>query len=260
MLKNCFALPKLQYLLRACPAFSCQDALQDFDATVRSALTAIINVTFSEASYSQAVLPVSLGGLGVRRAQDLAKPAFIASLYSTRFLVDAVLSRVNGLAETGDLAVAREAWRLSSVGVVEPEEFKRIQQKAWDSEASGLALENLLQDADQVSRARLLAASQKESGLWLHAIPVPSLGTQLDPETLRIAVALRIGAKVCEPHKCRCGGQMDALGLHGLSCRYSAGRHPRHAALNDAVQRALQKVGLPSLLEPVGFDRRWKAP
>ena len=48
---------------------------------------------------------------------------------------------------------------------------------------------------------------------------------------------------------------MDERGLHGLSCRYSAGRHPRHAALNDVVKRALQRAGIPSVLEPPGLDR-----
>ena len=95
----------------------------------------------------------------------------------------------------------------------------------------------------------------KESGLWLHALPVPSLGTLLDSETFRIAVALRVGGEVCVPHRCRCGHMMDSRGLHGLSCRYSAGRQPRHSALNDIVKRSLQSAGIPSVLEPVGVDR-----
>ena len=41
----------------------------------------------------------------------------------------------------------------------------------------------------------------------------------------------------------------------GLSYKYSAGRLPRHAALNECVRRALQSAGVPSLLEPVGIDR-----
>jgi hypothetical protein len=109
--------------------------------------------------------------------------------------------------------------------------------------------------ANQLDAARLKAAARAESGLWLHAIPIPSLGTHLDGETLRIAVAQRVGALVCQPHPCRCGKKMDALGLHPLSCRVSAGRFPRHAALNDVVKRALQSAGLPSILEPAGLDR-----
>ena len=48
---------------------------------------------------------------------------------------------------------------------------------------------------------------------------------------------------------------IDLLGHHGLSCRYSAGRLPRHANLNDVVKRGLAMAGIPSWLEPVGLDR-----
>ena len=48
---------------------------------------------------------------------------------------------------------------------------------------------------------------------------------------------------------------MDSRGLHSLSCNYSAGRFPRYSAMNDVIKRALQKVGLPSVLEPPGLDR-----
>ena len=113
----------------------------------------------------------------------------------------------------------------------------------------------LMEKADQISRARLLAAARRESGLWLHSLPSPALGTLLDPESFRIAVALRVGAVVCVQHVCKCGKVMDAMGLHGLSCRYSAGRHPRHSAINDVIRRALQSAVIPSVLEPVGVDR-----
>ena len=68
-------------------------------------------------------------------------------------------------------------------------------------------------------------------------------------------VALRIGAVVCQPHRCRCGREVDSLGHHSLSCVYSAGRNPRHAALNDIVKRAFATAGIPSHLEPRGLDR-----
>ena len=93
----------------------------------------------------------------------------------------------------------------------------------------------LLKEADQVSRARLLAAARRKNGLWLHTLPTSTLGSLLNPESLRIAFALRVGADVCEPHMCRCGWRIDARGLHGLSYKFSAGRHPRHAALNDII-------------------------
>ena len=51
--------------------------------------------------------------------------------------------------------------------------------------------------ADQVSRVRLLAMAQRKSGAWLNALPVSSLGTVLDSESFRVAIALRVGADVC---------------------------------------------------------------
>ena len=110
--------------------------------------------------------------------------------------------------------------------------------------------------ANQLHRARLVAASQPHTAAWLQAVPVPSLGLHLDEESVRVAVALRLGASICEQHRCRlCGRQVDQLGHHGLSCVKSAGRLPRHAQLNDVVRRGLASAGIPSVLEPVGLDR-----
>ena len=47
---------------------------------------------------------------------------------------------------------------------------------------------------------------------------------------------------------------VDAYGHHPLSCAKSAGKFPRHAALN-VVKRALHSADLHSVLEPVGLDR-----
>jgi len=49
-------------------------------------------------------------------------------------------------------------------------------------------------------------------------------------------------------HTCICGGKVDVYGTHGLSCRRSEGRIPRHAA----ICRALVSGGVPAVLEPVG--------
>lgn len=49
---------------------------------------------------------------------------------------------------------------------------------------------------------------------------------------------------------------VDRLGHHGLYCRYSVGRFPRNANLNDVVKRGLAAAGVSSVLEPVGLDHR----
>ena len=116
--------------------------------------------------------------------------------------------------------------------------------------------ERLLEGTDQVTRARLLAAAEPHTAAWIQALPVTNLGLQLDNDSVRVAVALRLGAAVCEPHPCQlCQRPVDRLGHHGLSCPKSAGRHARHGNLNDVLRRAFSAAGLESVLEPTGLDR-----
>ena len=61
----------------------------------------------------------------------------------------------------------------------------------------------------------------RESGAWLNNLPL------LDSESLKVAIALRVGADFCVPHSCRCCGRMDSRGSHGLPCKYSAGHFPK---------------------------------
>ena len=78
----------------------------------------------------------------------------------------------------------------------------------------------------------------------------------MDDDTIRVAVGLRLGAPLCRPHTCvHCGSDVDTQGTHGLSCRYSQGRHFRHAAVNDIVHRSLVAAKIPARLEPSGLQR-----
>ena len=129
-------------------------------------------------------------------------------------------------------------------------------QKAWDTPIVDAAVHSLTSSADSTSRARLLAAQQKESGAWLSAPPISSLGLRLDDDCVRVAVGLRLGCSLCLPHDCPlCGDRVEESGLHGLSCRRSKGRLPRHSALNDIVKWALSAVNIAATLEPRGLCR-----
>ena len=108
---------------------------------------------------------------------------------------------------------------------------------------------------DSHTRARLLAVSAEHSSDWLHALPLSACGLRMDDNTIRISVGLRLGAKLCEPHSCVCGADVDILGHHGLVCNKSAGRSSRHNYINDLIWRALGRAGVPSVKEPSGLTR-----
>ena len=254
LLKNSFAIPKMTYLLRSAPAFRQSDILIEFDMTIKNSMSSITNIDFSDDAWTQASLPVRLGGLGIRKAVDIALPCFISSAISAQSLVEAILSSVTDLAPF-EVFPEIQMWRESGEGLIEPDGEACFRQRAWDTPRIELIQKTLLERADQYSKARLDASAQPESGAWASAIPVPNLGTQLSPDELRIAIALRTGSKICESHVCKCGRNIDEYGYHLLSCHFNEGRHPRHAAINDIICRSLKASGMPSVQEPVGLNR-----
>ena len=65
----------------------------------------------------------------------------------------------------------------------------------------------------------------------------------------------RLGTPLCQPHICvHCNREVSSLGLHGLSCLKSQGRHPRHFELNQIIHRSLHSARIPSRLEPSGLS------
>ncbi len=120
-----------------------------------------------------------------------------------------------------------------------------LKEKNWDTLRTSSMAESLSgSSVDATERARLLAAMDKNSGAWLQALPISSIGLRLDNFSLRIAVGLRLGTAICAPHHCQfCGAEVSSLGLHGLCCRKSEGRHSRHASLDDVIKRSLSTAG-----------------
>ena len=100
----------------------------------------------------------------------------------------------------------------------------------------------------------VVMAAQAYRGYWISATPIAQIGTKLNVDELRISVALRLGLVLCHPHRCRCCSSVLPDGLHPFSSRHSAGRFPRHVAINDITKRALSAAGFHFVLEPVGLD------
>ena len=128
-------------------------------------------------------------------------------------------------------------------------------QKAWDFVVVSHTFDSLLDASpDDTNLARLLASAARESGAWLSALPMSSIGLRMEDDVIRVSVGIRLGVPLCEPHDCSsCGGHVDRLGIHGLKCRFSKGRHSRHAVINDIIKRSLDSIKVPSHLQPAGM-------
>ena len=109
---------------------------------------------------------------------------------------------------------------------------------------------------NETSKSHLLAAIAEESGIWLNALPLSSLGLRMDDSTFQIAISLRLGLAFCKPHSCHhCGCEVTAFATHGLSCVQSQGCYHCHSSLNDIIHQALGASRIPSRLEPSGISR-----
>ena len=260
ILCNYTAAPRFSYLLRSSPLYRDKQLLQSIDNLVRDTLSATTNVSLDEPAWKQATLPVWYGGIGVRSVETLSLPCFIASTIKSSGLVDKIMgpdsSQTTPLLDSAIIHL-----KSKHRNIVIPNGDAASKQRSWDEAVCKLEYNNLLCSADQISSARLRAAAEPHSGAWLQALPSPALGLHLNEDTVRISVCLRLGAPICEPHRCRCGQTVSRLGHHGLSCQQSnrAGRLPRHYALNDS--QALTIVcWYPFLARAIGLGQEgWEA-
>ena len=259
LLRNALSMPKVLYVLRTAPSFL-SPLLASFDSVQKSLLESICNIQLSEHGWLQASLPINSGGLGIRGAVLLAPSAFLASAAGSASLSQAILPpHFAPVLPSPSSEAASVQWKSLTINTVDPPSGGSVsKQKAWDTPIVDGQFSSLLaiNSDSPAALARLHASCQKESGAWLTAPPVSALGLKMANETIRIAVGLRLGAPLCAPHSCYlCGKPVDVLGTHGLSCRQSKGRIPRHNGLNTIIKQALASAHIPSILEPQGLVR-----
>ena len=93
-------------------------------------------------------------------------------------------------------------------------------------------LDNTTSDID---RERLLAVKAVHGSEWIFALPMSACGFCISNEAVRIAIGLNVLLNLCEPHSCSCGGAVEVKGIHGLSCKRSAGGFICYQQVNDLV-------------------------
>ena len=141
-----------------------------------------------------------MGGFGVRSACKLAPSALLASAAATFSLQEAILPEP--LRHTDDLAVS---YALSicrtQTPKAEPSDATRHVQRAWDNAVVITTFTDLLSACTiTVEKARLKAVTAPHAGDWLNAPPITAAGLRLSDEAVRVAVGLRFGSTICQPH------------------------------------------------------------
>lgn len=252
LLKHCLGIPKLTYLIRTMPMWKYPEFVGKIEQSMKEVLEKICNIEITEYYHQIVSLPCRFGGLGIRKISDIMYLSFLSSVISTSVLVNTMLSEnAPDLTDVVYYSEALNEW--NNINSTIPETGKDIQSK-WDE----INIERIVSSLEFPSdrhMARFKASLRKESSYWLSTLPSKNIDTLLDDNSFRISVALRIGAKICHPHKCRCSDIVDEFGTHGLKCRYSAGRYVRHQKMNNILKRGFTSAKIPATLEPVGLFR-----
>ena len=222
--------------------------LTGFYCSIDASIILPTNIT-NESSYTQAILPVSKGGIGIASASQIALPAFLASATGAKCALSCILP---GDYVDASFEKALNLWLTKANLSEAPSDFV---QKHWTSPLSDTTFDKLITDLDVENVKRLNAYQDPFGSAWLNVVPSKNLGLKLTDQQLRISLSLRLGVKICEKHTCRRGKLVEENGHHGLSCARSTGRFSRHHNLNTLVKQALSSIKVPSILEPNGLTR-----
>ena len=199
LLRNCFAIPMLTYVLRAAASFT-SPVLEQYDLEIQNTLKKILNVQLTIRLWEQCSLPVKFGGLGIRSAKDVALPAFLSSMFSCHMNLPNYFHSDN---QDICLLSALSVWT-EKTGIASSPPHPQW-QKSWDLPLCNIRLTRLIESSSSSpEKSRFLAVSALHSSHWLNALPIPSLGLKMDNSSFRIACALRLGSPLCHPHQCIC--------------------------------------------------------
>lgn len=168
LVKSCLGPVKLVYLLRTTRGFRFLATLHNFDESMRVALASIFNTNLSGLAWSQATLPISFGGIGIRLTEGLALPAFLASAHSVRGLVQLITP----FSLEKYLGGAVEKW--TDLAACQPPVLEALgTQKCWDLLLAQVTFAEIGRnlEADPTTIARLKAVRTQESSAWLSSLP-----------------------------------------------------------------------------------------
>ena len=250
LMKNCFMMPMLMYVLRASPAFKHDDLLKEFDQHVSTELARVFNCLLNERSQQQISLPTKDGGFGVLSASSISSSTFTSSYVATATLKTKIYSCVKADVLFTE---ATRHWESLS-GHSYTSQTLSVHQKGGLSPIFQRQFTALLDSANSLREAaRLQAAQAVGAGDWIEVLPSRPLGLNISDDEFRIASALRLGAPVTAQHKCKCGLFAAADGLHALICPKIKHRFTRNNNCNVLVKEALKTAKIPSTLEPVGL-------
>ena len=239
LLRSCFSLPKLVFILCCCPPALILNALKSFDGLMREALSDLAGSPLSDWAWLKASLPSSSGGLNIRRAILHAPAAYIGSFSQAQPLVSGILGPPAKLPPLlpmalGSLqqATARPDWvLLQDIDVP-------LTQHCLSQSIDEASINTLLASApDSRSQALALSTSIVHAGDWLNVVPSLALGLHMQDREFRFCLQYWLGLNMFDDRgPCPvCHSAADPYGDHQIGCGGNPDRIHRHNSVRDVI-------------------------
>ena len=264
--------PSLNYALRCVPPPLFADALTIFDSKVLELLDTKVLKSIrsplrnaSEFSQLQAQLSDNRGGIGLMPSVITSLAAFIASIalaiQDVRTLIEPmhldpdnpnvppsfnfIVQSVQQLQQNHGVTLNRLPHSLEEIpNLWRANPPLKLQHKIMDSLQKGLK-RRLLNTSSGVDKARLVAASSRNSATWLRVDPNSPFS--LSNNALAFAICHRLGlpsVHLPSHSHCACRQPLTIPHLHGCKFNLKAGVYKRHNKVKFCLARLCRLAGL----------------
>ena len=200
LLRSCLSVPKVMYTLRTTDPTLNQVLWQEVDTITREACNRILGAPVNDTQWMQAMLPVSMGGLGLKSAADHSTAAYITSVLSSQDLKQQILGLPeqscppkvsDALLEMLAAKQGEEATLDNLQGLSQKMVSIKIDRKRLETLSEHISSSGVVRDI-----ARLASLSLPHAGDWLNVRPCPALGLHLTSAEFSISARYRLGAPV----------------------------------------------------------------
>ena len=198
------------------------------------------------------MLPVRLGGLGLRSAFRHSAAAFLSSRSNTRELcmsIDPcfVVSPADDEAIVAAIPLYNDSVSTAdATSIANLSEQHKISQKSLSARVDARAQEGLLATADVSGQARIQAAAAPHAGAWLAAQPASGLDQRMSHADFATASKLILGLPILPADSwCpRCDQVMDRRCAHAMACMSGGDALALHNELRDSFYIKFLSAGL----------------
>ena len=151
ILRSCLDASKMVYSLRCnTPSEEAINIFDEFDSFQRTTFENILGTVLSNESWHQACLPINKTGIGIRRASDQIKAAYICSVSQSATLVELITGQI----PTADHTFSKMIDEINGLSISQLTQSKI--QEVFDEVAVNTLIENQTSERE---KARLLSLS-----------------------------------------------------------------------------------------------------